>query len=57
MQRALAFERLERAIENRQVLRLQSGRNPGAVGIDYIFNRVECVDMRNDALDLFGAVT
>ena len=39
------------------MFRLQPGRNGRAVGIGHIFNRVESIDVRDDALDLFGIVT
>ena len=53
---ALAFVGLERAIENRDMLRLESRRNRRSIGIRNIFDRVERVDVRDDAFDLLGIV-
>ena len=57
VERALAFERLERAIEDRQVLRFQPGTQRRDVAATFhIFNRVERVDVSDDAVDLIRVV-
>src|SRR5213596_2554440 len=57
MERALASERLERAIEDRQVFGFQTRRNFGSIGVDGVLDGVERIDMRDDAFDLLGVVT
>jgi len=54
---ALAFEWFERAIEYRQVFRLQSGRDCRPIRISDVLDGVESVDVRDDAFDLIGIVT
>ena len=53
---ALAFERFEGAIKDRQVFWFQSGRNRRSIGISNVLNGVERVDVRDDAFDFFGII-
>ena len=57
MQRALAFEWLERAIEDRQVFAFQARRDFRSVGVDDILDRVERIDMGNNAFDPLRIIT
>ena len=56
IKRALAFERFERAIEDRQMFWFQSRGDCRSIRIGHILNRVERVDVRDDPIDLLRIV-